>query len=109
MPLLYDFDMDTVGDILRLLAQNLQKRRLEKGLSRENLSRLSGVPTATIAKFEQKSVLSLASYVALAKALGYTESIKMLLSEPLYSTMEELDAINKNKQRKRGGRNEMGK
>lgn len=109
MPLLYNFDIDTAEDILRLLAQNLQKRRLEKGLSRENLSRLSGVPAPTIAKFEQKYVLSLTSYVALAKALGYTQSIRELLSEPLYSTMEELDTINKNKQRKRGGRNEVGK
>lgn len=55
MPLLYDFDMDAVGDILRLLARNLQKRSLEKGLSRENLSRLSGVPTATIEKLSKRS------------------------------------------------------
>lgn len=109
MPLLYNFDIDTSEDILRILAQSLQKRRLEKGLSRDNLSELSGVPASTIAKFEQKHSISLTSYVALAKAMGYTQSIKELLSKPLYSTMEELDTINKNKQRKRGSRNEMGK
>ena len=109
MSLLYDFDIDTVDDIMSILAQNLQKRRLEKGLSRENLAQLSGVAVSTIAKFEQKYQLSLSSYVALAKALGYTQSIKALLSEPLFSTMAELDTINKNKQRKRGGRNEISK
>ena len=106
MSLLYNFDIDSTNDLLKILAQNLQKRRLEKGLSRNTLSEISGVPTATIAKFEQKYAISLASYVALAKALGYTKDIKVLLSQPLFDTMEELDTINKNKERKRGSRNE---
>lgn len=108
MPLLYNFDIDTSEDILQLLAQNLQKRRLEKGLSRDALSEISGVPAPTIAKFEQKHTISLAAYVSLAKALGYTKQVKALLSEPLFSTMEELDLINKNKNRKRG-RNEISR
>lgn len=109
MPLLYEFDIDTVNDILKILAQNLQKRRLEKGLSRNMLSEISGIPAPTIAKFEQKHTISLASYVALAKALGYIKDVKELLSQPQYSTMEELDVINKNKERKRGGRGETNK
>lgn len=100
--------MDTPDELLAMLADNLQKRRLEKGLSREALTELSGVPTPTVAKFEQKHTISLASYVALAKALGYTKAIKELLSEPLYNTMEELEMINRNKNRKKG-RNEIGK
>lgn len=109
MPLLYNFDIDTISDIQKILAQNLQKRRLEKGFSRTTLSEISGVPAATIAKFEQKFVISLTSYIALAKALGYTKEIKELLSQPLYDTMEELEMINTNKERKRGGRNETRK
>jgi Helix-turn-helix. len=109
MSLLYNFDIDSISDILKILAQNLQKRRLEKGLSRNTLSEISSVPAATIAKFEQKYTISLASYIALAKALGYTKDVKELLSQPLYSTMEELDTINKNKERKRGSRNETSK
>lgn len=104
MPLLYDFDIDAVDDILKIVAQNFQKRRLEKGISRNTLAEISGVPAPTIAKFEQKQSISLPSYVALAKALGYTEDIKKLLSQPIYNTMEELDMINKNKKRKRGNR-----
>ena len=98
----YNFDVERPEELLAILAQNLQKRRLEKGLSREALTELSGVPTPTIAKFEQKHTISLASYVALAKALGYSKAIKELLSEPLFSTMEELEMINKNKNRKKG-------
>lgn len=108
MSFLYNFDMDTPQELLIILADNLRKRRLEKGLSREALTELSGVPSPTIAKFEQKHTISLASYVALAKALGYSKAIKELLSEPLYSTMEELEMIHKNKNRKKG-RNEFNK
>ncbi|MGL4519105.1 MAG: helix-turn-helix domain-containing protein [Phocaeicola sp.] len=107
MPLLYNFDMDTPDELLAILAHNLQKRRLEKGLSRQALTLLSGVPTPTIAKFEQKHTISLSSFVALAKALGYSKMVKKLLSEPLYDTMEELEEINRNKNRKKG-RNELG-
>ena len=100
MPLLYNFYIETPDELLAILALNLQKRRLEKALSREALTGLSGVPTPTIAKFEQKHTISLASYVALAKALGYSKALKDLLSEPLFNTMEELEMINRNKSRK---------
>lgn len=102
MQLLYNFDIDTTDELMTSLANKLKKRRLEKGLSREALSDLSGVPAPTIAKFEQKHSISLASFVALVKSLGYTNDIKNLISKPLYNTMEELELINKNKNRKKG-------
>lgn len=108
MPLLYDFNMDTADDLAIRLAQNVKRRRLEKGLSRRALSMMSGVPTPTIAKFEQQHSISLISFLALAKALGYTDALKSLLAEPIYTTMEELDTINKNKNRKHG-RNEFNR
>ena len=102
MSYFYSFDIDTAEELTATLARNMQQRRLEKGLSREALSTMSGVPASTIAKFEQKHAIALTSYVALAKALGYSASIKLLLAEPQYSTMEELETINRNKNRKRG-------
>ncbi|MBP5365608.1 MAG: helix-turn-helix transcriptional regulator [Bacteroidales bacterium] len=102
MPKLYIYETETVEDLLSILAQNLQRRRLEKGLSRDALSLMSGVPSATIAKFESKHTISLSSFVAMAKALGYSDDVKQLISSPLYSTMDELETINKNKNRKRG-------
>ena len=108
MPLLYDFNMDSAEDLAAQLSVNAKCRRLEKGLSRSALSLMSGVPAPTIAKFEQHHSISLVSFLALAKALGYTDVLKSLLAEPLYSTMEELDTINKNKNRKRG-RNEFNR
>lgn len=108
MPLLYDFDVDNVQDLLLRLSTNVKQRRLEKGLSRSALSMMSGVPVPTIAKFEQKHCISLQGFVALAKALGYSEEVKQLLAEPKFATMAELDTINKNKNRKRG-KNEFNK
>lgn len=108
MPLLYDFNMDSADELAAHLAKNLKRRRLEKGLSRSALSLMSGVPAPTIAKFEQQHSISLVSFLALAKALGYTDTLKSLLAEPIYTTMEELDTINKNKNRKRG-RNEFNR
>lgn len=108
MPLLYNFDLESADDIMRIVAQNTKRRRLEKGISRDALAQMSGVPAPTIAKFEQKYTISFGSFVAIAKALGYSNEIKKLLSEPQFNTMEELDIINKNKNRKRG-RNEISK
>ena len=108
MPLLYDFDMDSAADLAKGLAQRTQQRRLEKGLSREALSLMSGIPSPTIAKFEQHGTISLVSFLALAKALSYADEIRQLMTQPKFDTMEELDVINKNKNRKRG-RNEFDK
>lgn len=105
MNLLYTFDPESPQDLCGILAMNLRKRRLERGLSRAALSMMSGVPTPTIAKFETKHSISLESFVALAKALGYIDEIKNLLTEPIYQTLEQLEYINKNRNRKRG-RNE---
>ena len=84
------------------LAQRLQSRRLEKGLSRQALAELSGVPAPTIARFEQHHAIAMRQYIDLALALGYAEPLKELMKEPIYKTMEELETIQQNKNRKRG-------
>jgi transcriptional regulator with XRE-family HTH domain len=103
--LLYQFDTETTDDIMRLLSQQLKARRLERGLSREALSMMSGVPVSTIAKFEQQAALSLRQYVAMCKALGYKEPLKQLMAQPIYHTMEELETIQNNLHRKHGRHN----
>lgn len=108
MNIIYDFNLDSVEDLMQILSRNLQKRRLEKNISRAMLSQLSGVPAPTIAKFEKVSKISLESYIALCKALGYSDEIKSLLAEPKYNTMQELDRIHRNQNRKRG-RNEINR
>ena len=106
--LLYNFDLESIDEIMRILAGQLRARRLERGLSREALSMMSGVPVATIAKFEQKAMISLKQYVAICKAMGDKQNMKAVMAEPIYRTMEELETIQKNQTRKHG-RNTFGK
>ena len=98
----YVFDPYPLSVTMQRLAENLKARRLEKKLSTRSLSEMSGVPASSIQRFELKHSISLESYVKLAKALGYSEEILQLLSEPKYDTIEELLEINKNRTRKRG-------
>ena len=98
----YTFDPYPLQVTMQRMAENLKTRRLEKKLSTKSLSAMSGVPASTIQLFELKHVISLESYVKLAKALGYAEEMMNLLAEPKYDTMEELLEINRNRTRKRG-------
>ena len=98
----YEFDPYPLQLTMQRLAQNVKKRRLEKKLSTKTLAEMSGVPAATIQRFELKHAISLESYVKLAKALGYSEEIMQMQAEPKYDTMDELLEINKNSKRKRG-------
>ena len=87
---------------MQQLAERLKARRLEKGLSRQALAEISGVPAPTIARFEQQYAISMRQYINLAIALGYAEQMQVLMKEPIYKTMEELETIQNNKNRKRG-------
>lgn len=98
----YVFDPYPLQVTMQHLADNLKARRLEKKISTKSLAEMSGVPASSIQRFELKHSISLESYVKLAKALGYSEEIMQLLSEPKYDTLEELLEINKNKNRRRG-------
>lgn len=100
--MLYTFDIETPKELCTILARNSKRRRLERNISRKALSVMSGVPAPTIAKWEQHNTISLQAFVAIAKSLGYANDIKNLLSTPQYSTMEELNTINRNKNRQRG-------
>lgn len=99
---IYTFDGPNSVDLSKELAERVRARRLEKGLSREALSVISGVPTPTIARFEQKYLISLRQFLDIAISLGFGAQLEPLLSEAQFSTMQELEQIRKNKNRKHG-------
>lgn len=101
---MYELEQISSGELMQRLAQRLQKRRLEKGLSRQALSDLSGVPAPTIARFEQHYAISMRQYLDLVITMGYGDEIEHLMDEPKYKTMEELETIRNNQNRKRGGK-----
>lgn len=101
---MYEFGQPTADEMMAQLAQRLKSRRLEKGLSREALAEMSGVPAPTITRFEQHHAISMRQYLDLSIALGYSAQVQELMREPVYKTMEELESIHRNQHRKRGRR-----
>ena len=99
---MYSFGQISSGELMQQLAERLKARRLEKGLSRQALAEISGVPAPTIARFEQQYAISMRQYIDLAIALGYADQLKVLMQEAIFKTMEELETIQNNKNRKRG-------
>ena len=100
--MVYDFKQISSGELMQQLAERLKTRRLEKGLSRQALAEISGVPAPTIARFEQQHAISMRQYIDLAIALGYAAQLQVLMQEPIYKTLEELETIRNNQNRKRG-------
>ena len=99
---MYSFGQISSGELMQQLAERLKARRLEKGLSRQALADISGVPAPTIVRFEQQHAISMRQYIDLAIALGYADQLQVLMQEPIYKTMEELETIRNNKNRRRG-------
>lgn len=95
---------DNPDDIAINIADDFRKRRIEKNLTREQIAEISGVAVSNIVRFEQKGLISLKNLISLAIAMGYTQKIKNIFSQPKYSTMEELTQIRKNTGKRRAYR-----
>lgn len=98
---LESFTLPSAEDIGKLIAGDFRKRRIEKGVSREEISKRADVPLSNVARFEQKGLISLTNLIKLAIALDYTAEVKGIFSEPKFSTMEELSLIRKNSGKKK--------
>lgn len=91
---------------LLTLAKDIREKRLAIGLTQEGLSERSGVPLATLRKFEQKGLISLKSFL---KILIVTDGIEEIINalKPKKQTFNSIDEVLKNSEkitRKRGNR-----
>ena len=86
------------------IAQNLKERRLQMNLTQEGLSVRSGVPLATLRKFEQQGVISLESLLKLMMVLGMLEAMveATKVSQTSFSSIDEVIALESTPKRKRG-------
>lgn len=87
------FKLDNADDIARQVAENFRQRRVEKNITRQRISELSGVPLSSVARFEQKGLIAFESLIKLAMTLGYAPDVRGLFGTSKYNTMEELDMI----------------
>ena len=81
-------------DIAMGIARDFRKRRVEKGLTREQLAEKAKISVSNVTRFEQKGLISLKNLI----------EIKSIFSEPKYTTMEELTEIRANANKKRARR-----
>lgn len=101
LAILDGFTLDNPADIALHVAESFRKRRVEKNITRQHISELSGVPLSTVARFEQKGLIAFESLIKLAVALGYTPEIKNIFEVSKFDTMEELDIIRQKSGNKR--------
>ncbi|MBQ7575428.1 MAG: XRE family transcriptional regulator [Bacteroidales bacterium] len=96
---IYSRNPDT---LMMRLANNCKARRLDKGYSRNTLSKLTSVPAPTIERFERTGKISLESFCRLAIEFDYFEELGCILDKTKYTTSAELERITKNRNRKNG-------
>ena len=84
------------------IADNCKARRLDKGYSRRTLSEITGIPAPTIERFETTGKISFESFCKIVIEFDYFDEMRSILSRTKYNTSEELEKINKNKNRKNG-------
>lgn len=101
LSLLDSFTLDNAEDIARQVAENFRRRRVEKNITRQRISQLSGVPLSTVARFEQKGLIAFESLIKLGMSLGYAMDIRELFGSPKFNTMDELDTIRRKSKDKR--------
>lgn len=75
-------------------------------LTQEGLSERSGVPLATLRKFEQKGSISLESFLKLLMVIGGLEEIITVLkpSKPNFTSIDEVLKDTNSISRKRGSK-----
>ena len=66
------------GDVQSALADRLRRRRKVRGYSREQLAERSGVPAATIKKFELTGQISLRQFLLLWQSLDDLQALYVL-------------------------------
>jgi len=90
----------------RIIAKNIRERRLQLNFTQEGLSERSGVPLATLRKFEQQGVISLESLLKLLMVLGMLDAMVKATEkrETPFSSLDEVIALNSAPKRKRGRR-----
>ena len=95
---------DNPDEIAKEIAADFRRRRIEKNLTREQVAEKSGVAVSNIVRFEQKGLISLKNLISIAMALEYTSEIRHIFSQQKYSTMEELQEIKRNMNKKKAYR-----
>ena len=92
----------TPYEIAQQIAHRAQQKRLFLNFSQQSLSKQSGVSLSVLKKFERTGKISLESLLKLALTLGALDDFAVLFKETAPEAFPTLDALLKQKTRKRG-------
>lgn len=95
------YKLPTSEDTAMKIANDFRQRRIEKGLTRQEVARMAGVPPSNLARFEQKGLISLSNLISLASAIDHLAELKNIFSEAKFSTIDELMQIRANAGKKK--------
>ncbi|MBE8222220.1 MAG: helix-turn-helix transcriptional regulator [Bdellovibrionales bacterium] len=96
----------TLLEAQKILSKNIRTKRLSMNLTQDALSKRSGVALPTLRKFEQKSSISLGSFLKILMALGLLDDFLQASKKNQHTFLSIDDVINSNTKvsRKRGRR-----
>lgn len=88
------------------IAKNLREQRLALNLTQAGLATRSGVPLATVRKFEQHGTISLESFVKLLTVLRLLQPVVRATEgqQGEYTSIEQIIELDNQPKRKRGRR-----
>lgn len=78
------------GELARQVADRARALRLARDFSRKSLAARSGVPEATIKRFETSGRISFESLVLLAEALGAGDRLQALFADSPPASLDEI-------------------
>ena len=90
------------GELALEVARYFRQARLERGHSRARASCLSGVPAATIRKFESSGQIAFRQLVMLSHAYGSPDALLALFPQNTPQTLDDLLAMSEKPARQRG-------
>jgi len=77
-----NWNQATNKQLLQIIGHSLKLRRLSRELSQQELSKLSGVSLASIARFEKgKGNISLKNLLLIMQSLGIADELKIIFNE----------------------------
>ena len=101
LSVLDNYTLDNPDEIAKEIANDFRKRRIEKNLTREQVSEKAGVAVSNIVRFEQKGLISLKNLIGIAISIKNTTKKKKHHSQPKYTTIQKLQQNHKKTNKKK--------
>ncbi len=96
-----DYAITTSKQIEQALCEHIQKIRLSRNITQEQLAKEAGLSLKTISNLERGQGVSLDTFIRVLIALGIQQNLGALLPDPTIRPMERIDMNGTERQRAR--------